>query len=187
MGGRVELEREVFPVGRCADRLLGLLLAQDGSTTRLCSTVLGRPLELTVHLQRPEPAALPALRAVLGTGPLLLRVTSLHAGGLVAMDNVALVALDAAPAELRAGLLAGTHPVGRLLDGLPVRRSPLPDEAWLVDVLARYSGGQRDGRASRTYQIALARGPLMVVHETYRAALAHAFCGGLPASPVRPA
>lgn len=175
MSEPVPLERRPFPGGRCAGRLLRLLLAQDGSTTRSCSALLGRPAELRVHAQREESTPR-AFADVLGAGHALVRVTSLHDRGQVAMDNLAVVALDAAPAGLRDGLLAGILPVGRLLDGLPLRRSFLPANPWLELTLAELSGGAPDARASRTYAIELASGPLMVVHETYRAALADAFC-----------
>jgi len=177
--GQPTLRRYPYPETACAARLLRLLLAQDGSTTRLCDALLGR-VEVEVHSQEVLAAAPDGAAPHLGGGAVLERVTSLHRDGLVAMDNLALVRLDGLPGALRAGLEAGRLPLGRLLDGALLRRRPLEDPLLLAALLARLEeagGGPADPRASRAYLIEGQGGLSILVAETYRAAVADAFCG----------
>jgi chorismate-pyruvate lyase len=174
------LQRSVFPAGACPDRLLRLLLAQDGSTTRICEAILGG-IELAVHRQEliedpPEEAA-----EVLGAGALLERFTSLHRNGRVAMDNLVLTRPDSLAVGFRGALLDGRVPVGRLLSGSLLRRRSVDSPRLLARLLTRLAAagcGPVDLRGSRLYVVEGEDGLVLLIAETYRAALAEDFCGG---------
>ena len=149
--------------------LLRLLLAQDGSTTRICQAVAGTPLKLEVWHQQVTPTVPDVVREVLAGDSFIHRVTSLAAGGEVMMDNLVYVALDGLSEPLRRGLDSGAIPIGPLLESLWVRRKPLP--APVTQHLCRQLWehvGVPDAAASRAYTIATPSGNLFVIAETYR-------------------
>jgi chorismate-pyruvate lyase len=149
-------------------RLLRLLLAQDGSTTLLCETLVQGPIELQVLSQKVIANAPPIVQATLPGQRHLERITSLIAHGQVMMDNLCYVSLETVPADIRSDLEAGVMPVGHLLQRLWVRRAPVASKDW--DWVHRLWNltGLADINASRTYQITTPDGPLMVIAETYR-------------------
>jgi len=149
--------------------LLRLLLAQDGSTTRLCQAIASTPLTLQVRQQAVTEAVPGCVRSVLPGGRFIYRVTSLAARGEVMMDNLVYVALDGLPELLREGLDSGAIPIGPLLESLWVRRKPLPaDVASILGEQLWGEVGLPDPGASRAYTIAAPEGNLFVIAETYR-------------------
>ncbi len=146
---------------------LRLLVAQDGSTTRLCETAAGGPI--TVHLleQQVVRAVPPAVQAALPGTSFIERITSLSAHGEVMMDNLSYIALEGLPADIRRDLEAGVLPIGHLLARMWVRREFLPPDAGLYQRLWGASGVP-DAEASRTYRILTPEGPRMLIAESYR-------------------
>jgi len=145
-----------------------LLLAQDGSTTRLCETIAGGPVTLQVLRQGISADVPDIVRSVLPGTMFIERFTCLAARGEVMMDNLAYIALDGLAADLRRDLEDGTLPIGHLLARLWVRRArldgptdPLQARLWSV-------AGLPDEAATRSYSIATPEGPRMVIAETYR-------------------
>jgi len=149
--------------------LLRLLLAQDGSTTRLCQAIAAMPLTLQVRQQTVTDAAPACVRDVLRGERFIYRVSSLAARGQVMMDNLVYVALDGLPQTMRDGLDSGAIPIGPLLESLWVRRKPLPSEvATILNEQLWSEFGLPDAAASRAYTIATPGGNMFVIAETYR-------------------
>jgi chorismate-pyruvate lyase len=171
--------RDPYPhEDRVAASLLRLLLAQDGSTTRLCEAISGGPVGLSLHAQTRVVSAPDAVLEQLGGASWIERVTSLHAAGRVLMDNLTFTRTDVIPLEFAGDLERGELPVGRLLDRLFVQRRIVPASS-LGDTLWATTG-LPDPAASRAYTISSElgsskRGPFMLVFETYRAGIARAF------------
>jgi chorismate-pyruvate lyase len=166
------LERDYFP--KKAGNLLKLLLAQDGSTTKLCEAIADSKVNLMLHSQvRVETVPEVVMRELGGT-PWLKRVTSLHSDSRVLMDNLTFTRLDRVPAWFLSDLEQGLVPVGHLLEKLYVRRerivSSIELERELFDVV-----GFPDSSSSRAYTINTEEGALMLVFETYRAGFAQVF------------
>ncbi len=168
------LQRDRFldpaaPASAGARRVLQLLLAQDGSATRLCETVAGGPVELRLWSQRlvDDPPA--EVRRALPGGRCLERCTSLCAQGQVLMDNLSYVALEALPEGLRRGLERGEAPIGHLLAGAWTRRAFVDAPGVLERLWAQV--GLPDGAASRAYVVTTPQGPLMLIAETFRRGL----------------
>ncbi|NDY93776.1 chorismate--pyruvate lyase family protein [Ideonella livida] len=149
-----------------------LHLAQDGSATRLCETVAGGPVTLTVHGQAVVEGAaaqdLPAsVRQALPGSAFLQRRVSLSHRGVVMMDNLSWIALATVPDDVAQDLLAGRTPIGHLLARLWIRRQPLPlDPA--VSALLWASTGLPDEAATRSYVIHTPDGPVMHITECFR-------------------
>ena len=149
--------------------LLRVLLAQDGSTPRLCEAIAGQPLALHVLRQAITQDVPELVRAQLRSASFMERFSSLAARGQVMMDNLAYIALDRLTPELRSGLESGAVPIGHLLESHWVRRKalaaevagPLRTHLWSVV-------GMPDAGATRAYTIATAEGPLFLIVETYR-------------------
>ncbi|MFZ5542189.1 MAG: hypothetical protein ACOZJZ_01430 [Pseudomonadota bacterium] len=148
--------------------MLRLLLAQGGSTTRLCEAIADAKLGLHVIEQRhctdvPEP-----VRAALPGEALLERISCLASRGVVMLDSLAYIATRCLPRELAQEIEAGTQPIGHLLERLWVRRAlwPRAHPALCTRLWARV--GCPDASASRTCTIATPDGPLMVITETFR-------------------
>lgn len=150
-----------------ARRLLPLLLAQDGSTTRLCETIAAGPVSLLVLEQRIVDAVPAAVSAALPGKRFIERITCLAAHGQVMMDNLSYIALDGLAADVKRDLEAGNMPIGHLLSRLWVRRRFLDAEPTLYARLWT-AVGLPDPAASRVYSIATPEGPLMLLAESYR-------------------
>ena len=149
--------------------MLALLLAQDGSTTRLCETVAGGPVALWVYAQRTVDSVPAEVRAVLPGARFIERITCLAAHGQVLMDNLTYIALDGLAPDLQRDLEAATLPIGHLLARLWVRRAALAPEAAPVLTARLWDVvGVPDAPASRSYRIVTPEGPLMLIAETYR-------------------
>ena len=149
--------------------LLRLLLAQDGSTTRLCQAIAATPLTLQVRQQAVTATVPDCVRAILPGERFIYRITSLAACGEIMMDNLVYVALDGLSEPLRDGLDSGAIPIGPLLESLWVRRKPLPaDMAAVLSAQLWADVGLPDSAAARAYAIATPDGNLFVIAETYR-------------------
>jgi chorismate-pyruvate lyase len=150
-----------------ARRLLQLLLAQDGSTTRLCETIAGGPVALQVLHQAPTADVNELVHRQLPGTRFIERITSLVAHGEVMMDNLAYIALEGLDASLQRDLEAGEAPIGHLLARLWVRREGVPGAGALHERLWR-TVGVPDAVATRAYRIVTPEGPRMLIVETYR-------------------
>jgi chorismate-pyruvate lyase len=150
-----------------ARRLLQLLLAQDGSTTRLCETIAGGPVSLQLIEQGVTREAPAEVRAVLPGSQFILRITCIVAQGQVMMDNLSYIALEGLPPDVQRDLEGGAIPIGHLLSRLWVRRAFLDPAAALYERLWG-AVGLPDAAASRNYCIATPEGPRMVIAETFR-------------------
>lgn len=150
-----------------ARSVLQLLLAQDGSTTRLCETIAGGPVSLHVVEQQIVDAVPAEVRAALPGASFIERITCLAAHGQVMMDNLSYIALEGLPADVRRDLEGGAMPIGHLLSRLWVRRAFLDAAPTLYERLWG-AVGLPDPEASRTYCIVTPDGPRMLIAETYR-------------------
>ena len=161
------LQRERFPTTPDAWRVLRLLLAQDGSTTRLCETVAGGPVGLHLLAQRVVEQVPAEVRQVLAGTRFIERLSCLAAHGAVLMDNLSYVALDRLDAGLRREIEAGERPLGHLFAERWVRRDFL---AAAPGVYARLWAevGLADAAASRVYAVHTPAGPAMLIAETFR-------------------
>ena len=144
-----------------------MLLALDGSTTRVCEALADKPVGLLM-LHQQQTADVPAVvREQLGGSAWLARVTSLHADGRVLMDNLSYTRLDAVPDWFRSSLDQGRAPIGHLLQHLFVRREGVPATPELSGALWRHVG-HPDPRASRSYRVITPDSALMLIFEAYR-------------------
>jgi len=148
-------------------RILQLLLAQDGSTTRLCETIAGGPVELHVVKQHVTSDVPAVVRRELPGEQFIERITSLAARGQVMMDNISYIALAGLDATIEADLRQGAMPIGHLLARLWVRRERLVDMNELAQRLWQLVG-LPDASATRAYRIDTPESPRMVIAETYR-------------------
>jgi chorismate-pyruvate lyase len=171
---RLTLNRQPFfgpdPASPAAQALLTVLLAQDGSTTRLCEALSDGPLTLQVLLQQSITAAPAVVRQALPEGPWIERVSSLVAHGQVLTDNLVYIATPAVEPALADDLHSGHRPIGHLLRGRFTQRRFLNDAAPLFERLWQQVGSP-DPAASRAYVLSTPQGPLMVVVEAFRRGL----------------
>lgn len=150
-----------------ARRVLRLLLAQDGSTTRLCETVAGGRVGLHVLHQQVTNDVPAIVREQLPGHRFIERITCLAAHDEVLMDNLSYIALDGLEPDIERDLHAGRLPIGHLLARWWVRREAilapqeLPDRLWSVT-------GLPDADATRSYRILTPESPRMLICETYR-------------------
>jgi chorismate-pyruvate lyase len=172
----MNVERCVFPENPTHAPLLRLLLAADGSTTRLCEAIAGGPVELLLVHQAVTHQVPQAVRDQLGGQAWLHRVTSLHANGRVMMDNLSYTRLDAVPDDFLAALNQGQAPIGHLLKPLFIKRVGVQMGQHVNPLLAEQLWahvGCPDLSASRAYHIETPQGPLMLIFEAYRQAMVH--------------
>ena len=148
-------------------RVLTLLLAQDGSTTRLCEAVAGGPVELHVLHQDTTSEVPPIVREQLPGHHFIERITFLTAHGQVLMDNLSYIALQGLEAAMEHDLRAGTLPIGHLLARLWVRREPILTPPDLAQRLWS-AVGLPDDDATRSYRVMTPDAPRMLICETYR-------------------
>lgn len=163
----MSVERHPFPATPEHAPLLRMLLALDGSTTRVCEAMAEAPLSVQLVQQEQTDHVPQAVREQLGGSRWLRRVTSLHAHAQVLMDNLSYTRLDAVPKDLLARLLEGSVPIGHLLQRFFVQREPRAGSPEIQQTLWHHVG-QPDLRASRCYRIVTEQGPLMLIFETFR-------------------
>ena len=166
----MSVERQLFPSTARHEPLRRLLLGQDGSTTRTCSALCARPVQIVLHDQRRTREVPRSVAEQLGGSQWLQRTSSLVADGRVLMDNLSYSRLDALPDWFLRGLDEGKVPIGHLLDRLFVQRQPVESEPALQSALWDVVG-QPDSHASRAYRIVTPEGPLMLIFEVFRGAL----------------
>ncbi len=165
----MSVERQLFPSDTQAP-LLRMLLALDGSTTRVCEALAQAPVQVQLIHQQQTQDVPAAVREQLGGSAWLARVTSLHAHGQVLMDNLSFTRLDAVPGWFLQRLNEGTAPIGHLLSHLFVQREPIARSAQIEQLLWQHVG-LPDERASRCYRIVTEQGPLMLIFEAFRAGM----------------
>ena len=166
-------------VAALAQRELRLLLAQDGSATRLCEVVAAGPVSLQLLDQKTVEQVPPEVRMHLPGTAFIERLTCLHAHGEVMMDNLSYIALDGLAPELRRALDGGQIPIGHLLADLWVRRTFLDRTPPALGARLWDAVGLPDAGATRTYGIVTPEGPRMLITETFRR--------GMRLDPPRPA
>lgn len=169
----MSVERRLFPPGATQAPLLRALLALDGSTTRLCEALAGRPLDVLLHHQRKTREVPDTVREHLGGTLWLERITSLCTQGEVMMDNLSYTRLDTAPAWFVQGLDEGVAPIGHLLQRLFVWREPIPSPAARASLLPLLweHVGLPDDHAARAYRIVTPEAPLMLLVESFRSGM----------------
>lgn len=165
--------RQPFPADPGHAALLRVLLALDGSTTRVCEAVAQSSVELLVLHQAQTDEVPAAVREQLGGASWLARVTSLHAHGEVLMDNLSYTRLDAVPAWFLEQLHEGHAPIGHLLRKLFVQRERLQSTAEVEQALWLHVGAP-DLRSSRCYRVVAPDGPLMLIFESFRSGMVRA-------------
>jgi chorismate-pyruvate lyase len=148
-------------------QVLRLLMAQDGSTTRLCEAVAGGPVELLLIKQHVTSEVPAIVREQLPGTQFIERITSLAAHGQVLMDNLTYIALDGLEPAIDADLRAGTLPIGHLLARLWVRRERITQADELTRTLWN-AVGLPDEAATRAYRITTPTSARMLIAETYR-------------------
>lgn len=153
--------------GSRESRVLQLLVAQDGSTTRLCETVAGGPVSLQIISQTVTDDVPATVRDLLPGARFIERITSLVSHGEVMTDNLTYVSLEGLGPDLHGELQSGARPIGHLLSSRWVRREPAIAGAELLDRLWRVVG-QPDTEAVRCYRMATFEGPSMLICETFR-------------------
>lgn len=153
-----------------AQAMAALLLAQDGSATRLCETAAGGPVDLVVHHQARVACVPPVVAAELPATVWLERVVSLQAHGQVMMDNLSWIALDRLPDDVQQDLLACRLPIGHLLARLWTRRVPVAGAADVAALAAHLwpHVGLPDLAATRSYGVHLHSGAVMLITECFR-------------------
>lgn len=166
----MSVDRHPFPSDPAHAPLLRLLLALDGSTTRVCEALAQSAITMQLLHQQQTERVPAAVREPLGGQRWLHRVTSLHAHGRVLMDNLSYTRLDAVPGWFLDELNEGKAPIGHLLQRLFVQREPLTGSTEIEEALWHHVG-QPDLRASRCYRIVTERGPLMLIFETFRSGM----------------
>lgn len=182
-----ELRRERFfggddhPARNWERVILAILLAQDGSTTRLLEAITGE--RIRVHIIDQQLAqALPAeLDGLLPGKRFLRRLTSLEVRGQVLLDSLSYIALEVLPPPVVKKLEEGTQPIGHVLRLIWTRRKMRHPDAALLQDLWR-TVGLADAIASRTFCIETPRAPCLLLAETFRRGVLAKLTGGAPPS-----
>lgn len=154
-------------VAALAQRELQLLLAQDGSATRLCEVVAGGAVSLQLLEQRIVEHVAAEVSERLPGSRFIERLTCLHAHGEVMMDNLSYIALDGLAPDVRRDLEGGAIPIGHLLARMWVRRAFFEAAPVLCERLWGLVG-LPDAAATRSYCIVTPEGPRMLIVETFR-------------------
>lgn len=169
-----EAQRETFlgasdhpATAAWANFVLQLLIAQDGSTTRLLEALAGCAISVRVHQQGVVPVLPAQLEGVLHGGRFLRRVVSLEAHGHVVLDSLSYTAIDALPHALTRELQEGIRPIGKVLSGLWTQRTFRSEDTELFGELWE-SVGCPDPQASRSSCIHTPAGPCVILAETFR-------------------
>jgi chorismate-pyruvate lyase len=169
----MRLERHPFHAHAEHRALLRMLLALDGSTTRICEALADGPVQLQLVHQTQTTQVPLSVQQLLGGTAWLVRTTSLQAHGQVLMDNLSFTRLDAVPDWFLAALERGDAPIGHLLARLFVQRESVPTEDSIAALLWQHVG-LPDARSTRSYRITTPEGPLMLICEVFRAGMVDA-------------
>ena len=167
----MSVDRQPFPSDSSHAALRRLLLAHDGSTTRLCEAVAQESMQVELHFQERITEAPAEVVEHLGGTHWLCRVTSLCTSeGSVLMDNLSFTRLDVVPDWFLKKLDEGRAPIGHMLNELFVRRQTLHTSLALQQMLWSRVG-MEDMAASRGYRIVTPQAPRMLIFEVFRAAI----------------
>lgn len=161
-----------------ARTVLQMLLAQDGSTTRLCETLAASAISVQVFEQDMVDALPGQLHDALPGARFIRRLSSLVANGDVLLDSLSFIALEGLPEDIRRDLEQATIPIGHMLGRLWNRRQFRGQDAPLFEQLWQHTG-LPDPAASRSYALVTPEGPRMVIGETFRRGLFTACLSGL--------
>jgi len=151
----------------CEQAIRALLLAQEGSTTRLLQTLCRNDISVQVIDQQVVDKLPIALDGELPGTRFLRRLSSLHAGGHVLLDSFSYTALDVLPTLVASELIEGTRPIGHVFSHLWTRRTFRGGDADLLESLWA-EVGDPDPPSSRTLFIHTPRAPCMLLAETFR-------------------
>lgn len=167
----MSVDRQLFSSDPSWAAFRRLLLAHDGSTTRLCEAVALQPMKVLLHYQERITEAPAEVRKHLGGSHWLSRVSSLCTSeGKVLMDNLSLTRLDKVPDWFLRKLDEGQAPIGHMLQQIFVRREFVETTPLLQSWLWSHVG-LPDPDTSRGYRIVTPDGPLMLIFEVFRAAI----------------
>ena len=167
----MSIDRQLFPSDPACAGLRRLLLAHDGSTTRLCEAVALQPIKVLLHEQKRMTEAPEDILKHLGGSHWLSRVSSLYTPeGKVMMDNLSFTRLDKVPTWFLRKLDEGQVPIGQMLQQIFVRRKPIETSQTLQNLLWSQVG-LPDPDTTRGYLIVTPEGPLMLIFEVFREAI----------------
>ena len=152
-----------------------LLLAQDGSATLICETLVGAKVRLDV-LHQAETSDVPAsVKAHLAGERFIERQVVMSFAGQVMMDNLTYIALDGLDPTVKNHLENGTSPIGYIFDIKRTRKRAVP---VMDDVLTGLWSrcGEPDPSSARTYVLEIENTSSMLITEVFRAGMRY----GLP-------
>src|SRR5690242_19352158 len=98
--------------------ILQMLLAQDGSTTRLFEAIAGHRILVHAVDQATVRELPPDLAGFLPGESFLRRLSTLEFGGHVLLDSLSYIAIDVLPPPLVQELEKGETPIGRVFSSL---------------------------------------------------------------------
>lgn len=150
-----------------ARTVLQLLLAQDGSTTRLCESVTASAVAVHVFAQDVVSALPATLQDALPGASFIRRMSSLVANGEVLLDSLSFIALVDLSTDIQRDLEQGVMPIGHMLSRLWTRREFRSQDGTLFEQLWETTG-LPDPAASRCYTLVTPEGSRMVIGETFR-------------------
>ncbi|MGB1234942.1 MAG: chorismate--pyruvate lyase family protein [Planktomarina sp.] len=154
-----------------------LLLAQDGSATLICETLVDAKVQLDV-LHQAETTNVPAsVKAHLAGDRFIERQVVMSFEGQVMMDNLTYIALDGLDPKVKDHLENGTSPIGYIFN---IKRTRKRAVSVMDDVLSGLWArcGQADPSSARTYVLEIENTSSMLITEVFRSGMRY----GLPES-----
>jgi chorismate-pyruvate lyase len=161
--------------GKWAEAFLRFLIAQDGSATLICETMIGGPVTLQVLHQQITQDVPAAVRAHLPGQDFIERQVCLSHDNQVMMDNLTYISLEQLDPAVRWHLEQGTAPIGYIFDTKQIRKKPVPVPEEILSALWRRSGTP-DPDSVRTYLMEIETISSMLITENFRAGMHY----GLP-------
>ena len=154
-----------------------LLLAQDGSATLICETLVGAKVQLDV-LHQAETTDVPAsVKAHLAGDRFIERQVVMSFDGQVMMDNLTYIALEGLDPTVKDHLENGTSPIGYIFDIKRTRKRAVPiRDDVLTGLWSRC--GEPDPSSARTYVLEIENTSSMLITEVFRAGMRY----GLPSA-----
>lgn len=163
------------PLAAWSDAWLRVLLAQDGSATLLCETIVGAPVSLDVVHQSVTTQVPDSVRQQLGGRRFIERQVVMSYDGAVMMDNLTFVSLDRIDPEVATHLAQRQSPIGYIFEAKSTKKRPVAQDDAILDRLWSRCG-LPDREAARSYILDIDNIACMLITETYRAGMRH----GLP-------
>lgn len=163
------------PLAVWSDAWLRVLLAQDGSATLLCETIVGAQVSLDVVHQSVTTQVPDTVRQQLGGRRFIERQVVMSYDGAVMMDNLTFVALDRIDPEVATHLAQRQSPIGYIFEAKSTKKRPVAQDDAILDILWSRCG-LPDREAARSYILDIDNTACMLITETYRAGMRH----GLP-------